>query len=321
MYGRSLHTAALCRKSEAAGESKPRPTIEIFVKLASRAAAALAGFSNYGNPLHILGHRLFTKDGEMTITDRDTGSQSSRQDCRTTCSARRGICMTTTLPGVPFARTMSLWTSAQTRDSSPATQLSAAPTYTLSNLIQRPSKAFTRNIRLNGFGGSVTAECAAISDFEGDADLLCSTYLGSGANTLYSSVADSANASLGKKLPPARVCVRRLASAIPGGVRVRMLKMDCEGAELAILRDLEEPERFDSIALEYHHDAYPVDTLIQTILGFGTHQVYAVHGHIIHAIRTETLLNLPAASELVEVRGPLFALTSAESFLLWVARL
>ncbi len=260
------------------------------MKLASRAAAALAGFSNYGNPLHILGHRLFTKDGEMTITDRDTGVSVVASRLSYHMFSETWYLHDYDVAGCPI------------RENDVVVDIGANQGFFTCYAAQRGAHVYafephpttfeglTRNIRLNGFGGSVTAECAAISDFEGDADLLCSTYLGSGANTLYSSVADSANASLGKKLPPARVCVRRLASAIPGGVRVRMLKMDCEGAELAILRDLEEPERFDSIALEYHHDAYPVDTLIQTILGFGTHQVYAVHGHIIHAIRTETLL-------------------------------
>ena len=73
-----------------------------------------------------------------------------------------------------------------------------------------------------------------------------------------------------------------------------MLKLDCEGAELAILRDLDTPERFDSIALECHPDAYSVDGLIKTINDFGTHQVYALHGQIIHAIRTEVLLKFAA---------------------------
>ena len=95
-----------------------------------------------------------------------------------------------------------------------------------------------------------------------------------------------------------RVSVRvaRLTSLIPADMRVRLLKVDCEGAELAILKDLPSLEPFDSIAVEFHPDAYPVESLIKTILGFGTHQVYVRHGYIIHAIRTDVLLEFAERS-------------------------
>lgn len=87
------------------------------------------------------------------------------------------------------------------------------------------------------------------------------------------------------------VQVARLSSLIPPDERIRLLKLDCEGSELDILRDLKAPERFDSIAIEFHDHAYPLEELLQCLLGFGTHQVYAVHGHIIHALRTDVLLD------------------------------
>ncbi len=260
------------------------------MKLVSRASEVLAGFANYGNPLHILGRRLFTRDGEMTITDRKTKVSVVASRPSYHMFSETWYLRDYDVAGCPI------------RENDVVVDVGANQGFFTCYAAQRGARVYsfephpktferlTRNIRSNGFGDRVTAECAAIANFEGDADLLCSTYLGSGANTLYPGFADYANTSLGKELPSTRVCVRRLASVVPGKVQVRLLKLDCEGAELAILRDLEDPERFDSLALECHPDVYPVDTLIKTILDFGTHQVYVNHGQIIHAIRTETLL-------------------------------
>jgi FkbM family methyltransferase len=271
-------------------KQKSRPKEETNVKLVSRAAAALMGVANYGNPLHILGRRLFTKDGVMTIVDRNTGVSVA--------ASRRSYHM--------FSSTWYLHeydvAGCPIRQNDVVVDVGANQGFFTCYAAQRLARLYsfephpktfellTRNIRSNGFDDRVTAECAAIADFEGEADLLCSTYLGGGADTLCPGHARFVNSSLGGGLPPVRVRVRRLASAIPSKIHVRLLKLDCEGAELAILRDLEDPERFDSIALECHPDAYRVDTLIETILNFRTHQVYAIHGQIIHAIRTNVLL-------------------------------
>ena len=264
------------------------------MKLVSRAAAALAGLANYGNPLHIAGHRLFTRDGEMRITDRKTKVSVAASRPSYHMFSETWYLRDYDVAGCPI------------RENDVVVDVGANQGFFTCYAAQRGARVYSfephpktfevlsRNIRSNGFGDRVTAECTAISDFEGEADLLCSTFLGSGANTLYPGFAGYVNASLGKKLPTKRVGVRRLASAIPGKVHVRLLKLDCEGAELAVLRDLEDPERVDSIALECHPDAYPVDSLIKTILDFGTHQVYVLHGQLIHAIRTKTLLEFTA---------------------------
>ncbi len=259
------------------------------MRLVSRASELLAGFANYGNPFQILGHRLFTRDGEIRITDRRTkvsvvASRPSYHMFSETWYLRdydvAGCPIRANDTVVDVGANQGFFTCYAAQRGARVYSFEPHP---------KTFEVLTRNIRSNGFGDRVTAQCAAIADFEGDAELLCSTFLGSGANTLYPGFADYAN-GLGKTLPPARVSVRRLGSVIPGKVQVRLLKLDCEGAELAILHDLEEPQRFDSIALECHPDVYPVDSLIKTILGFGTHQVYVLHGQIIHAIRTEILL-------------------------------
>lgn len=92
----------------------------------------------------------------------------------------------------------------------------------------------------------------------------------------------------GERVP---VKVARLDSHIPSDGNFRLLKLDCEGSELAILKDLKDAERLDSIAVEYHEHAYSIQALMDCLLGFGTHQVYAVHGDIIHGVRTDVLLD------------------------------
>ena len=57
--------------------------------------------------------------------------------------------------------------------------------------------------------------------------------------------------------------------------RVRLCKLDCEGAELEILQGLDvgEASRIDGFAIEYHPEAYPVVELIDCILAWETHDL------------------------------------------------
>jgi hypothetical protein len=81
------------------------------------------------------------------------------------------------------------------------------------------------------------------------------------------------------------------------GERVRLCKLDCEGAELEILRSLEPTEAamIDAFALEYHTQAYPVNELIDCMLAWGTHEVALAPANgeapvaVIHAIARDTL--------------------------------
>lgn len=57
--------------------------------------------------------------------------------------------------------------------------------------------------------------------------------------------------------------------------RVRLCKIDAEGAEFRILSQLDPNDRLcmDSLVMEYHTDAYALTDLISLPLSWGTHQV------------------------------------------------
>lgn len=255
----------------------------------SRLVPVLAGVANYGNPLEIFFRRLFTRTGEMRIVDRRTkvsvravrgsyhmfgetwydhdydvaGCPVRQSDIVVDIGANQGFF--TCYAGQMGARVYAFEPNPET------------------------FKILENNIARNGFSDCVVAKCIAVADFEGETDLVCSPYLGGGADTINLAHAKAVTLA---RYPERRfpVKVARLSSVIPLDMTVRLLKIDCEGAELAILKDLKNPKQFDSIAVEFHPGAYPVESLVRTILDFGTHQVCMQHRHMIHAIRTEVLL-------------------------------
>ncbi len=261
----------------------------------SRLVPIVAGAANYGNPFEIFLRRAFTRSGEMTIVDRRT---------KVTVNAMRGSYHM-------FGET---WydgdydvAGCPVRKNDIVVDIGANQGFFTCYAAQMGARVFAfepnpetfevfeRNVSRNGFGDRVFAQRVAVADFEGETDLICSSFLGGGADTINPSHGEAVtlNGRLGRRLP---VRTARLSSFIPSDTRVRLLKIDCEGAELAILKDLTSPEQFDSMAIEFHPDAYPMESLMKTILGFGTHQVFMRHRHIIHAIRTDVLLDFAKRS-------------------------
>lgn len=125
-----------------------------------------------------------------------------------------------------------------------------------------------RNVEANGLAGRVRAFPEAISDREGRAELLISSFLGGGTSTLHPELAAT--------LPitgRTEVWVRSLPAVIQelGLDRIRLLKLDCEGSELEILRSLDRAllDRIDSLAIEYHPAVYPLCELIETLEAAG----------------------------------------------------
>jgi len=262
----------------------------ILVSSISRLVPVVAGIANYKNPFAIFWRRVLTHGGVMTLVDRETGVS--------VLAMRRSYHMF----GATWYKGDYDVAACPLRAGDVVVDVGANQGFFTCYAAQRGARVYAyepnprafdlleRNISSNGFSGLVRAKCVAVADFEGRADLLCSTFLDGGVDTIFPEHAE-AMSSFGLRTGMVNVAVSRLESLIPGDASVRLLKLDCEGAELAILRGLKNPERFDSMAIEFHPDAYPVESLVRTILDFGTHQVYALHGQIIHAIRTAILID------------------------------
>lgn len=125
-----------------------------------------------------------------------------------------------------------------------------------------------RNVKANGLADRVVAFPEAISGREGRAELAISPVLGGGTSTLHPELAAT--------LPitgRTEVRVRSLPAVIRelDLRRIRLLKLDCEGSELEILRSLDGDlfDRIDSLAIEYHPAVYPLSELIATLEAVG----------------------------------------------------
>jgi FkbM family methyltransferase len=258
------------------------PSIARLVHLAE-------SFGDYGNPFEILMCHLVTRSEEMTIVDRKT--RVSVKALRTSYPMFRDAWYHRDydVAGCPL------------REGDVVVDVGANHGFFTCYAAQRGARVYAfepnpktfeflkENIARNGFADRVNAQCTAIADFDGETELQC--YPDHDGWDTISPERDRAVSGLFKwqkeRVP---VKVGRLSPLIPSEGNIRLLKLDCEGAELAILRDLKSIERFDSLALEFHASAYSIEALVELLLSFRTHQVYVFHDHIVQAIRSEILL-------------------------------
>lgn len=151
-----------------------------------------------------------------------------------------------------------------------------------------------RNLARNDFTDRVTVRAEAVGAERGVADFFVSPMLGGGMNTTSAVFASKFDHIQSEKVP----CVT-LPDVLRemDGARIRLCKIDCEGAELEILRGLQPDDAamIDAFALEYHSAAYRVDELIECMLDWGTHEVAFASANggalvaVIHAIGKDAL--------------------------------
>jgi len=131
-----------------------------------------------------------------------------------------------------------------------------------------------RNVKSNRCEDRVRAYPWALGAQNGTVELLCNDRLGGGMNT--TNAVFSAHEALETHTRVAVPC-RTLSDAMNelGVDRVRICKLDCEGAELEILKQLgpEELGRIDAFTLEYHIGAYRLEELVDLLMSWKTHQI------------------------------------------------
>jgi FkbM family methyltransferase len=151
------------------------------------------------------------------------------------------------------------------------------------------------NIRVNRLDGKVTAHPEAIGGEGGEANLLRTPRLGGGMNTTVPAFAQNTRIDI-----TAETKVKMLS--LPEAMekcqvkRLRVCKLDCEGAELSILGALAPAtiEMIDAFVFEYHPEAYDVLLLIESLLGWKDYHISKVYTHDVEnanlcAVRSDLL--------------------------------
>ncbi len=130
------------------------------------------------------------------------------------------------------------------------------------------------NIELNEFSSRVTAHPWALAAENGSAEMYFSEMLGGGMNSINKTFAEGVNLDRSRSLPVPCYTLPHVLSELKIE-RVRICKLDCEGAELEILRTLTPAHLacIDAFVIEYHPEAYRMRELLDLILGWKTYQV------------------------------------------------
>jgi FkbM family methyltransferase len=130
------------------------------------------------------------------------------------------------------------------------------------------------NVDRNGFTDRVTIQQCAIGASPGFVNLFVSSYLGGAQSTTVPEFVRGAGVPV---IQETLVECKTLSQVFEefSLQRVRLCKLDVEGAELAILKTLSAADltRTQSFALEYHEEAYDLRSLLRLVLDWGTHHV------------------------------------------------
>ena len=130
------------------------------------------------------------------------------------------------------------------------------------------------NVRSNGFEKSVTATPWAIAGQNGTANLIYTDSLGGVMNSINLAYCQKKNIDMQQQIAVPCYTLAQIIEDMKID-RIRLCKIDCEGAELDILKQVTEKElrKIDSFVIEYHSESYDLQELIELMLNWGTHQI------------------------------------------------
>ena len=248
----------------------------------------LNGVLKYGNPVHVALKRAFSKNGLMTISDRQTGVTVAATVRSSHMFGETWHTHDYDVPGCPLrSGDLVIDIGANQGFFSCYAALKGASVHAFEPF----PESFERlqdNVNRNGFSSSVKASQVAVASSAGKAKFWCSDYLGGGANTLVAAHLGSIPEEIQNTIEVDTVGLDSILSELPG--QVRLCKIDCEGAEFEILRSLSNPSKIDSFAIEYHPGAYRLRDLVSVVVNWGTHQIsFAKTAYILYAVQTGIL--------------------------------
>lgn len=259
------------------------------------------GFQHYGNPWQLLAQRMLgSRLSRFNVKDRATGVA-----CWCTPGSHRMFAevwfyKSYDVPGVPLrpgdlvldiGANQGFFSCYAAQQG--AQVIAFEPDQTSFAMLER-------NLARNNFSTRVTTRREAVGAERGVTDFYVSPMLGGGMNTTSAVFASRFDHVRSAQVP----CVT-LSDVLSEnlGERIRLCKLDCEGAELDILRSLDPGEAalIDAFALEYHSAAYRVEELIECMLAWETHEIMFASANggapvtVIHAIATRELREFGSA--------------------------
>jgi len=264
-------------------------------------ARALQGFQHYGNPWQLLAQRMLgNRLSRFNVKDRATGVACWCTPASHRMFAEVWFYKNYDVPGVPLrpgdlvldiGANQGFFSCYAAQKG--ARVIAFEPDQTSFAMLQR-------NLARNNLSARVITRREAIGAERGVTDFFVSPMLGGGMNT--TSAVFASRFDHVKTEPVSCVTLSDVLKE-NNGERIRLCKLDCEGAELEILRSLDtyEAALIDAFALEYHSAAYHVQELIECMLAWDTHEVMfasangAAPVQLIHVIGKRELRRFAAA--------------------------
>jgi FkbM family methyltransferase len=249
----------------------------------------------YGNPLEILYHRLFYPKGDVRVVDR---ASKTHVRCKVAAYRMFGEVwhdQDYDIPRVPIRSgdvvvdiggNHGFYSCYAARLG--AKVLAFEPVPVLFQYLEK-------NVKENGLAERVVARCCGVSDRPGRMEMVLSDALGGGMNTIVGEFAERMKIEVSEKI---QVMLTTFDDILAENRvdRVRICKLDCEGAEWMILKAMnaDTAAKVDAFVIEYHWAGYDVKELVRHVLSWGTHQVsYAEDKYcqrmILRAVRTDLL--------------------------------
>ena len=250
--------------------------VESFLpRVLRRLGTALTASYHFGNPMQIGWKRIFGKPSDLlTVVDRASGVR-----CLCTLNSHHMFSdiwysHTYDIPGIPIrAGDVVIDIGANQGFFSCYAAFKGARVFAFEpvpELCQR----LRENVVRNGFSDRVTIQQCAVGASSGFTDLFVSSFLGGAQSTIVPEFVRSAGVPVVQTI---RVECKTLPQILEelSLQTVRLCKLDVEGAELAILKTLSPADlaRIQSFALEYHQEAYDLNTLLRLVLDWRTHHV------------------------------------------------
>ena len=251
---------------------------------------------DYGNPMEIFAHRWLYPKGCLRLTDRASGMNF---ECKAASYQMFGEVWHDhdyDVPRIPI-RTGDVVIDIGANQGFYACYAAKFGAQVLAfEPVPELFQFLKRNVKENGLAKQVTTLCCGVADDPGEVEMVLSDYLGGGMNTIVAQFARRHRLEVSGRI---QVAVTNFPTILAEHKldRVRVCKLDCEGAEFMILEKIDAgiAKKVDAFVIEYHYRAgYGVQDLIQVLLNWGTHQVsYAedkfCERMIIRAVRTDLL--------------------------------